>query len=36
VGVTLVDANHGPVITYTYKIDVDPLRVHEIIRVPRP
>ncbi len=35
VDVTLVDGNHGPVIVYTYKIDVDPLKVHEIIRVPR-
>jgi hypothetical protein len=35
VDVTLVDANYGPVITYTYKIEVDPLKVHEIIRVPR-
>ncbi len=35
VDATLVDGNHGPVITYTYKIDVDPLKVHEIIRVPR-
>lgn len=34
VDVTLIDGNHGPVITYTYKIDVDPLKVHEIIRVP--
>jgi hypothetical protein len=35
VDVTLVDGNHGPVIVYTYKIDVDPLTVHEIIRVPK-
>jgi hypothetical protein len=35
VDVTLVDGKHGPVIGYTYQIDVDPLKVHEIIRVPR-
>jgi hypothetical protein len=35
VDVTLVDGNHGPLVTYTYKIDTDPLAVHEIIRVPR-
>jgi hypothetical protein len=35
VDVTLVDGNHGPVITYTYKIDVNPLKVHEIIPVPK-
>jgi len=35
VDVTLVDGNHGAVILYTYKIDVDPLKVHEIIRVPK-
>ena len=35
VDVTLVDGNHGPVVTYSYKVDVDPLKVHEIIRVPR-
>jgi hypothetical protein len=35
VDVTLVDGNHGPVIAYSYKIDVDHLRVSEIIRVPK-
>jgi|GEM_PF-6210127 len=35
IDVTLVDAKYGPVIAYTYKIEVDPLKVHEIIRVPR-
>lgn len=35
VDVTLVDGNHGAVILYSYKIDVDPLKVHEIIRVPK-
>jgi hypothetical protein len=35
VDVTLVDGSHGPVIVYSYKIDVNPLKVHELIRVPR-
>jgi hypothetical protein len=35
VDVTLVDGNYGPVIVYSYKIDVDPLKVNELIRVPR-
>lgn len=35
VDVTLVDEYFGPIITYTYRIDANPLRVHEIIRVPR-
>jgi hypothetical protein len=35
VDVTLVDGNHGPITAYSYKIDVDPLKVHEIIRVPK-
>jgi hypothetical protein len=34
VDVTLVDEFYGAVITYTYKIETSPLRVHEIIRVP--
>lgn len=34
VDVSVIDSNHGFVTSYTYKIDVDPLKVHEIIRVP--
>lgn len=34
VDVTLVDDHHGSLVTYTYKVETDPLRVHEIIRVP--
>lgn len=35
VDVTLVDEFYGAIITYTYKIEINPLKVHEIIRVPR-
>jgi hypothetical protein len=35
VDVALIDSNHGFVTSYTYKIDIDPLKIHEIIRVPR-
>ncbi len=35
VDVTLVDSSHGALITYSYKIETDPLKVHEIILVPR-
>ena len=35
IDVTLVSSDHGNLITYTYKIEPDPLKVHEIIRVPR-
>lgn len=35
IDVTLVDSNHGNLILYTYKVEPDPLKVHEIIRVPR-
>jgi hypothetical protein len=31
--VTLVDDEHGDVISYSYRIGTDPLRVHEMIRV---
>jgi len=34
VDVTLVDELYGVIITYTYKIEINPLKVHEIIRVP--
>jgi hypothetical protein len=34
VDVTLVDEFYGAIITYTYKIEVKPLKVFEIIRVP--
>jgi hypothetical protein len=34
VDVAVIDSNHGFVTSYTYKIDLDPLKVHEIIRVP--
>ncbi len=34
VDVTLVDEFYGAIITYTYKIEINPLKVHEIIRVP--
>jgi hypothetical protein len=33
--VTLVDEFYGAIITYTYKIEINPLKVHEIIRVPK-
>jgi hypothetical protein len=36
VDVTLVDSKHGVLIVYTYKIEPNPLAVHEVIRVPRP
>jgi hypothetical protein len=35
IDVTLVDRNHGNLILYTYKVEPDPLKVHEIICVPR-
>jgi hypothetical protein len=35
VDVTLVDEIYGPLITYTYKIRTKPLKVDEIIRIPR-
>src|SRR5258708_22429111 len=35
VDVTLVDEFCGAIITYTYKIEIKPLKVSEIIRVPR-
>jgi hypothetical protein len=35
VDVTLVDEFYGAIITYTYKVEIEPLKVHEIIRVPR-
>jgi hypothetical protein len=35
VDVTLVDGNHGPIVSFSYKIEVEPLKVHEVIRVPR-
>ena len=35
VDVILVDEIYGSLITYTYEIDTDPLKVSEIIRVPR-
>jgi hypothetical protein len=35
VDVTLVDEFYGAIITYTYKIEINPLKVSEIIRVPR-
>jgi hypothetical protein len=34
VDVTLVDEFYGAIITYTYKIEIKPLKVSEIIRVP--
>jgi hypothetical protein len=34
VDVAVIDSIHGFVTSYTYKIDLDPLKVHEIIRVP--
>ena len=34
VDVSVIDSNQGFVTSYTYKIDLDPLKVHEIIRVP--
>jgi hypothetical protein len=34
VDVALIDSNHGFVTSYTYKVDIDPLKIHEIIRVP--
>ena len=34
VDVSVIDSSHGFVTSYTYKIDIDPLKVHEIIRVP--
>jgi hypothetical protein len=36
IDVTLVGGNHGNLITYTYKVEPQPLKVYEIIRVPRP
>ncbi len=35
VDVTLVDEFYGAIITYTYEVEINPLKVHEIIRVPR-
>jgi hypothetical protein len=35
IDVTLVGDGHGNIITYTYKVRPQPLKVHEIIRVPR-
>jgi len=34
VDVTLVDEFYGAIITYTYKIEIKPLKVSEILRVP--
>ncbi len=34
VDVSVIDSNHGFVSSYTYKIDLDPFKVHEIIRIP--